>query len=73
MHKHVNTMKNLTEWEILLSDFSPFKVVLKKALTSKDNPTVIVVPIDYSENMKLFTDYSSSSDNIGEWVERLGA
>jgi acetolactate synthase-1/2/3 large subunit len=26
---------------------------LKQAFTNKDKPTVIVVPVDYSENMKL--------------------
>ena len=32
-------------------DFVP---ILKWALANKNNPTVIVVPVDYSENMKLF-------------------
>lgn len=31
-----------------------FVPAFKKALTVKDRPTVIVVPVDYSENMKLF-------------------
>lgn len=31
-----------------------FKVVLQEALMHEDAPTVIVVPVDYSENMKLF-------------------
>ena len=32
-------------------DFIP---ILQWALSHTDNPTVIVVPVDYSENMKLF-------------------
>ncbi|MDA9271768.1 acetolactate synthase large subunit [bacterium] len=31
-----------------------FKSALEWALTNKDNPTILVVPVDYSENMKLF-------------------
>lgn len=31
-----------------------FKPVLDWALANNDNPTVLVVPVDYSENMKLF-------------------
>ena len=31
-----------------------FIPLLQSALGNKDNPTVIVVPVDYSENMKLF-------------------
>jgi len=31
-----------------------FKTVLSHALTEQSKPTVIVVPVDYSENMKLF-------------------
>ena len=31
-----------------------FKPVLRQALQQKDKPSVIIVPVDYSENMKLF-------------------
>ncbi len=31
-----------------------FKPLLRWALQNKDRPTVLVVPVDYSENMKLF-------------------
>jgi acetolactate synthase I/II/III large subunit len=31
-----------------------FMGILKKLLQQKDRPSVIVVPVDYSENMKLF-------------------
>jgi acetolactate synthase-1/2/3 large subunit len=37
-----------------ITSTSEFKESLLWALGNKDNPTVLVVPIDYSENMKLF-------------------
>ena len=39
---------------IKISKTADFIPALKKAFDVKDRPTVIVVPVDYSENMKLF-------------------
>jgi acetolactate synthase I/II/III large subunit len=38
----------------LIQSAQAFSEALKMALTKKDKPTVLVVPVDYSENMKLF-------------------
>jgi acetolactate synthase-1/2/3 large subunit len=37
-----------------ISSTEEFKSTLQWALSNKDRPTVIIVPVDYSENMKLF-------------------
>ncbi len=39
---------------VRIGNTEDFKPALQKALATTDKPTVLVVPVDYSENMKLF-------------------
>lgn len=49
-----------------ISDSADFKPQLEQALQRDDKPTVLVVPVDYKENMKLFHElgeFFSEADN----------
>lgn len=49
-----------------ISDSASFQPLLEKALQRDDKPSVLIVPVDYKENMKLFHDlgeFFSQSDN----------
>ena len=66
MHYHQHSHTKLYNWDLTavakaigchakrIIDSDDFIPSLTWALGNKDNPTVIVVPVDYSENMKLF-------------------
>ena len=66
MHYHQHSHTKLYTWDLTavakaigchakrIIDSDDFIPSLTWALGNKDNPTVIVVPVDYSENMKLF-------------------
>ncbi len=63
-HQHSHTALHNTNLSVLAAAFGchakqitstrEFKPTLAWAFSNKDKPTVIVVPVDYSENMKLF-------------------
>lgn len=56
---------------IKISKTEDFVPALKRAFEVQDRPTVIVVPIDYSENMKLFHHLKETVKSSGERHEKF--